>query len=86
MIVIPNLLALSVVERSKHFSRLIAIVLTLCLCASPAFAHAKHKLRLDTSLVPLDTALQSNDLVTARYLNLPADRESFHVYRPNNHY
>jgi hypothetical protein len=68
MIVIPNLLALSVVERSKHFSRLIAIVLTLCLCASPAFAHAKHKLRLDTSLVPLDTALQSNDLVTAQSL------------------
>jgi TolA-binding protein len=34
--------------------------------APPAFAHAKHKLRLDTSLVPLDTALQSNDLVTAQ--------------------
>jgi len=52
----------------KHLCRLFAIVSALCLGASPAFAHAKHRVRLGSSLVPLDTALQSNDLATAQSL------------------
>jgi TolA-binding protein len=44
------------------------MVFGVLLVVPPAFAHAKHKLRLDTSLLPLDTALQSNDLVTAQAL------------------
>jgi hypothetical protein len=51
---------------SKHLCRLFAIVSALCLCVSPAFAHTKHHVRLDSSLVPLDAALASNDVVTAQ--------------------
>jgi hypothetical protein len=46
--------------------RLLVVVLALCVCIRPAFAHAKHRVRLDSSLVPLDTALQSNDIATAQ--------------------
>jgi TolA-binding protein len=51
---------------SKHLCRLSAVVSTLWLCASPAFAHTKHRVKLDSSLVPLETALESNDPATAQ--------------------
>ncbi len=52
--------------RLKYLCRLFAVVSALCLSTFPAFAHAKHRVRLDSSLVSLETALQSNDLVTAQ--------------------
>jgi len=57
--------------RRRIFRRLFAprafeVVLLMALLVGPAFARSKHTVRVDSSLVPLDTALQSNDLSTAQ--------------------
>ena len=45
---------------SKHLCRSLAVAIAACVFAvPPAFAHAKHKLRLDISLVPLDTSTRT---------------------------
>jgi hypothetical protein len=84
MTVIPSLLALSVVERSKHLCRLVVVVLALCVCIPPAFARSKHKVSLDISLVPLDAALQSNDLATAQALASSLYQQAANVLVPTD--
>jgi TolA-binding protein len=50
----------------------------------PAFAHPKHRTRLDTSLVPLDMALQSNDVATAQALASSLYQQAANVLVPTD--
>jgi len=81
MVVIPSLSRNLVVSRKVGG---VALVTTLAvfLVVPPAFAGSKHRVRLDSSLVPLDTALQSNDLATAQSLAASVYQQAANVLVP----